>query len=214
MTGHTAGPAGSPLERKAPLLGAGAVAVAALSAVLAWRGGLWLLPVAVALVVATVRRSRSTRGAPRRVGLALAGLAAVVGAWAFVSAGGVQPALRTGGAAYQPGDEVQVQIKAGLRAVGYNLCSDFVHLQQRVGDNWEPGRRSLGPPPEDGVMWACTAELRILPPLLGATGAIHLPPDLEQGTYRLVTDAEVAGERRPVATNAFVVAARPGEPNT
>jgi hypothetical protein len=121
-----------------------------------------------------------------------------------VSSGGVGPSMRTEATSYQPGDQVDLQLRNGLRPAGSNLCFAFVTLQGQGAAGWVTVAADLGPP--TGDMVACTAELAPLPPLGRAQATVHLPSDLPSGEYRLVHELEVSGgARRAVATDAFAV---------
>jgi hypothetical protein len=120
-----------------------------------------------------------------------------------VSSGGVAPSMRTEATSYQPGDQVDLQLRNGLRPAGSNLCFAFVTLQGHEAAGWVTVAADLGPP--TGNMVACTAELGPLPPLGSAQATVHLPSDLPSGEYRLVHELEVSGARRAVATDAFTV---------
>jgi hypothetical protein len=122
---------------------------------------------------------------------------------ALLSSGSLGPSLRTDAASYQPGDQVGVQLRNGLRPAGYNLCFAFVTLQGHEGDGWVSVAADLAPSTE-GLL-ACTSELRPLPPLGGADATVRLPPDLPSGAYRLVHELEISGDRRAVPTGAFTV---------
>jgi hypothetical protein len=130
----------------------------------------------------------------------------VLGGGYVVSSGGAGPSLRTEAVSYQPGDQLEVQLRNGLRPAGYNLCFAFVTLQGHEADRWVSVAADLGP--STGDLVACAAELRPLPPLGRAHATVHLPADLPSGTYRLVHDLEASGDRRAVATDAFTVGVR------
>jgi methionine-rich copper-binding protein CopC len=125
---------------------------------------------------------------------------------ALMSSGSVGPSMRTEAASYQPGDQVGVQLRNGLRPAGYNLCFAFVSLQGHDVDGWVTVAADLGP--STGDLIACTAELRPLPPLGGAHATVHLPPELPSGAYRLVYELEISGDRRAVTTDPFTVGVR------
>jgi hypothetical protein len=127
----------------------------------------------------------------------------VLGGGYVVSSGGAGPSLRTEAVSYQPGDQLEVQLRNGLRPAGYNLCFAFVTLQGQGAAGWVTVAADLGPP--TGDMVACTAELAPLPPRGRAQATVHLPSDLPAGEYRLVHELEVRGARRAVATDAFTV---------
>jgi hypothetical protein len=153
----------------------------------------------------------STDGAIGRwkvTGRQLAGICLVVLSvlgvgYGVVSSDRVGPSMWTEATSYQPGDQVDLQLRNGLRPAGYNLCFAFVTLQGHEAAGWVTVAADLGPP--TGDMVACTAELAPLPPLGGAQATVHLPSDLPSGEYRLVHELEVSGARRAVATDAFTV---------
>jgi hypothetical protein len=124
----------------------------------------------------------------------------------LMSSGGVGPSIRTEAASYQPGDQVGLQLRNGLRPAGYNLCFAFVSLQGHEAAGWVTVGTDLGP--STGDLIACTGELRPLPPLGRANATVHLPSDLPSGAYRLVHELEIGGDRRAVATDAFTVDVR------
>lgn len=186
-------------DHKSLWLGAASLLVASLSYVFAWYGGLWAIPVWSALAIATWRSRRQERSVSVSAGLAMAGVAVLTGVYAFVSSGGVHPALRTDAASYAPGDVVGLRLKAGIRPVGFNLC--FTTLERRVGEGWEHIPRY--PADDDGTITACTAEMRVMPPLLASTYDLELPPDLVTGAYRLVSEVDVGDEPRRVTTSPF-----------
>jgi hypothetical protein len=90
---ETAEDAQSAPDRKLLWLGALSMLIALLSYVFAWHGGPWAMPIWSALAIATWGRAWR-RGISRWVsaGLVMAGLAILVGAYAFLSSGGLQPA--------------------------------------------------------------------------------------------------------------------------
>jgi hypothetical protein len=189
--------------RRVLLLGGIAATAALCATAFAWRDGLWAAPIALVAIAATGRIARRrpwTR--PVIAGVVLATVAAVTLVQTVVASGGLAPALRTDESTYQPGEQVEVQLRAGLQTVGYNLCFAFATLEQRDDAGWVPTGAHLGPPSDDLV--ACTSELRGLAPLFGAEGAVHLPPDLAPGDYRLTYDLEFA--RGPVTSRPFTVA--------
>jgi hypothetical protein len=185
-------------------IGVASLLAASLSYAFAWDGGLWAVPISLALAVAKWW-SAWRRGASGwvRAGVMIASVAVLTGGYAFASSGGVQPALRTHSSSYLPGDVVGVRLKAGIRFVGYNLCFGFATLERLDGDGWDTVDVNLGP--HDGEVYFCTLELRSLPSLLGAKETVHLPPDLPSGEYRLSYELEVGGELRKVATGHFTV---------
>lgn len=188
-------------DRKVFWLGVASLLLASLSYVLAWNGGLWAMPFWSALAIATWTAAWREGGSRWvKAGLAMSGIALLTGGYALVSSGGVQAALRADSSSYRPGAAVEVQLKAGLRSVGYNLCFAFATLEGVDGDGAEALDVNLGPP---GT--ACTGEMWGLPPLFGATGAAYLPRDLRSGEYRLSYEIEVGGERRAVTTSPFSV---------
>lgn len=68
--------------------------------------------------------------------------------------------MRSDASSYVSGAEVGVQLRAGARSVGYNLCFAFARLEQhdRHG-GWAPVDVHLGPP-SSGNLVVCTAEMR------------------------------------------------------
>ncbi|MGH2554367.1 MAG: hypothetical protein ACRDHO_01430 [Actinomycetota bacterium] len=201
---------GSPDSRSEPesivlWVGAASLLTASLSYAFAWKGGLWWAPVWLALAVGTWWAAWPRRTLVwTRAGVVIAGVAVLIGGYAFVSSGGFQPALRTDSSSYLPGDVVGVRLKAGILPVGYNLCFAFATLERLDGDGWDPVGVYLSP--QDGEAWYCTTEGLTLPPLLSAKDVVYLPSDLPSGGYRLAYEVEVDGEPRKVATRGFVVA--------
>jgi hypothetical protein len=181
-------------------LGLASLLTALLSYAFAWNGGLWAAPVWLSLAVAA-GWAGWVRWMSRwaRAGLAVAAIAVLVGGYGFASTGGIQPALRTDSSSYLPGDVVGVQLRAGIRSTGYNLCFSFATLERFDPAGWGPVDVGLG-------RGLCTAQQLILPTLQGAEGSVHLPRDLPPGAYRLAYEVEVGGERRRVATDRFTVA--------
>jgi hypothetical protein len=139
----------------------------------------------------------------RLAGLCLVVLSVLGVGCGVVSSGGVGPSMRTEATSYQPGDQVDLQLRNGLRPAGSNLCFAFVTLQGHEAAGWVTVAADLGP--STGHLVACTAELGTLPPLGGAQVTVQLPSDLPPGEYRLVHELEVSGGRRAVATDPFTV---------
>lgn len=189
-------------DRKVFWVGVASLLAASFSYAFAWNGGLWAVPICLALAVATwwagLRRRVSGWA---RAGVVVAGVAVLTGGYAFASSGGVQPALRTDSSSYLPGDVVGVRLKAGIRFVGYNLCFGWATLERLDRDGWDPVDVNLGP----DEMTGCTAEMRMLQPLMVAKDVIHLPRNLPSDEYRLAYELEVGGERRKWATGPLTV---------
>ena len=103
---------------------------------------------------------------------------------------------------YQGGAIVEVRLVNGSDSeVGYNICFAFLSLERYEGGGWSDTKKNLGP----DEMTACTNELRIMQNGGSDIGKAYLPRDLAPGTYRLVHDAELDGERTTLATNSFTV---------
>lgn len=110
--------------------------------------------------------------------------------------------FQTSAVFFSPGSEVNSQLENNSdRAIEYNICFAFLHLEQQNNDGWTPVAIGLGP--DENA--ACTAQLNSLPAGDTAETTAYLPSDLDQGTYRLTTEVEVSGERRRIVTNSFEV---------
>lgn len=188
-------------DRRVFWVGTSSLLAAAFSYAFAWRGGLWVVPLSLALAALTL-----WRGWPRvasswaKTGIVMASLAVITSGYSFASTGGLQPALRTDSSSYVQGDVVDVGLKAGIRYVGYNLCFGWATLERLDGGSWTSVDVVLGPP--DAF---CTAEMLMLPSLRGVEEKVHLPRHLPAGEYRLAYDLEIEGVRRKFATDPFLV---------
>lgn len=181
------------------MIGAASMLTAWLAYFLAWRGGLWAVLICVVLAAVTWWSARRREASGRtRAGLAMAGIALVVAGLAFATSGGINPALRTDGSSYAPGDTVRVQLKAGIRSVGYNLC--LVSFERLDAAGWQ-----FVPHIPPGS--ACILVQVGLRPLFGAEASVDLPRHSRPGLYRLKAGVVVGGEyeERTLATRPFAV---------
>ncbi len=135
-----------------------------------------------------------------RVAVTVAALVLIVSGLGFASTVGDDPGLRTQYQNYSAGDTVKVELRAGLRTVGYNLCFAFLGLERLDEVGWESV--PIGSP---GKYVACPAIQHLLKPFGRATGTAYLPRDLESGTYRITHEVEVADDRVPLESNVFTV---------
>lgn len=88
-----------------------------------------------------------------------------------------------------------------LAPLKYNLC--FATLERPGRDSWESVQTALE---SDGVVTACTAELRELPPGSSASTTKSIPADGAPGMYRFSVRVETPlGTSESLHTDAFTV---------
>ena len=118
---------------------------------------------------------------------------------AFAATPGLEPRLRTDSQIYSAGDTVKIELKAGPRTVGYNLCFAYLTLQRQSDFDWEDA------PMRSHRNTACLSIQNLLQPFRRASGTLSLRPDLAPGLYRITHEIEVDGDRYLVASNTFTV---------
>lgn len=181
-------------NRRTVWLAGAAVVASTASYGLAWRGGLWLLPVAAVLAVASLMNRPHDAPRERTAVLALIVVSLGLGVLAYVSSGGLTPAIRTAESTYSPGERVDLQIKGGLFGANYNLCAAAL-VEVDVGVDAAVPREPV----------ICTAELRGVGPLLGNSQTVTLPDDVAPGRYRYADTVHVRGRPLDVRTPPFTV---------
>jgi len=154
---------------------------------------------------------------PRRPGLVMAVIAAIMAASACSQPGGsassygyggdsnvrvVENLLRVDGEEYGVTGLVTVHLTNRLgRAVGYNLCRSRLERFDRESDSWGVAVRSLAE--------LCTAEIRTLGPGQAVTYSFRPTMKSQRGALRVSTDLQDLHARIPLiaVSNSFLLSA-------